>query len=93
MPDAIMGVEAQKFFSGTIGQYLRSRCLQESDKADKLLREVSPTDAAKIMELQIEAKVIVRALEWLAEAIAFGEEAEFQIKQLEEMEAIENDGR
>ncbi len=81
-----IGLEAEQFMQSDMGLYLRGRALKESDEASAALKNVSPKDEEKIIELQIMAKVAEKALVWIAEAIVEGQQAEVQIHQLEATE-------
>lgn len=79
---AVFGREVADFIENDrIGQYLIDQAKTDLAKAQSELLSVDPTDARKIAELQLDARVANRVRGWLAEAVQNGKDAEAIIQQ------------
>lgn len=83
---ALLGQDADDFFSSDLGRYIIGMALQDEKAASSELREVDPTDAAKVSNLQIKANTPALAIQWLANAIEEGREALSQLEQMNDTE-------
>lgn len=74
---AAFGKDVENFIeTDPIGQFLVARAQQQMLDAMSELTKVSPTDTAKIIELQIKAQVADAVRGWLGEAIEAGRSAQ-----------------
>jgi len=81
MAEAILGKDAEDFFTSDIGRYVLARAEAEINEAIKLLKKTPPDLTNVIRDLQ---NVILRAesfKEWLTELIIAGHQAMTQIEE------------
>lgn len=79
---AVFGREVADFIDNDrIGQYLVDQAKRDIARAQEALLSVDPSDAKKIAQLQLDARVANRVRGWLAEAVQNGKDAEAIIQQ------------
>lgn len=83
---ATLGIEADKFLSGRVGQYVISRAEEEIEAAYKALAVVDPDDTGLVRTLQSRIAVARAVPNWLGLAIADGIQAEAGIQEEEAYE-------
>lgn len=81
--DAILGQDAEQFFTTELGQWVLKKSLAESEKAATELRAVDPENSKAVRELQNEIMIAERCLIWFNNAIRAGKQA---LEILEERE-------
>ena len=77
----IVGVEAEVLLESQLGNYLEARAADEIEQAKSGLIEVHHSDNVKIQALQLQAIVAGKALTWIHQAIADGQNAHSQLDQ------------
>lgn len=70
------GMDAEKFMSSAIGQYLTRRANEAIEEATAGLRTADPENPKEIRKLQNDALSAERFLQWMGEAVTEGELAE-----------------
>lgn len=70
-----LGIEVETFLQSPVGRYMQARAKIELHAATKALRAATPTDAAAVAEAQVRCRVPELVLEWMAEAVAEGQNA------------------
>lgn len=78
--DLELGIEAEAFLNSPIGKYLAERSEAERDEAIEEFRQVDPTDAVKVRNIQNRIWRAESFATWLAQAIQNGRFAEFELK-------------
>lgn len=73
---AAIGRQLVDFSKTKAFDFLIDRAQQMRDDALEALADVNPADTAKIMELQVQARVGASFEEWLVDTIETGEQAE-----------------
>ncbi len=73
---AALGMDVRVFLDSPVGQYLIKRAETEVESALVALKDVDPENPRLIRELQNRAYRAQTVLQWLAEAIQEGENAE-----------------
>lgn len=73
---AAIGRQLVDFSKTKACDFLIDRAQQMRDDALEALADVNPADTAKIMELQVQARVGAHFEEWLLDTIQAGEQAE-----------------
>lgn len=82
--DFAMGEQAREFLDSDLGRLIRGFAIQEMKEADIELREVDPTNAALICQLQIKAARASQFLRFIQEAIQSGDQASEALIQNQE---------
>lgn len=87
-----LGMDAEKFVSSEIGQYLLKRAASESLAALEQMKTIDPTDAKTISKLQNNCKRFDELQQWLKEAINDGDMAYNHIVSDNEYDLSEETG-
>ena len=77
---AQFGNEMQAFVHGIVGQYLFDKAAELEAASDESLRFVNPSDVARIVEYQVQARAAAFFKSWILEAVSAGEEARAEIE-------------
>lgn len=77
------GLDAQRFMGSQIGRYLTARANLDIEAAREALETVDPTDAKAVQAQQNRAAVARNFLQWMGEAVTEGEQAEYQLQQMD----------
>ncbi len=83
MAEAILGQDAQEFINTELGQFLVRRADQEKKDALEQLARVSPQKKNRIRDLQAQVWRAESFLNWIAELITSGKQAEGVLEELE----------
>jgi hypothetical protein len=82
--DAKVGIEVKNRLGPMLCEYIETQAQETRIRALERLEKVSPTDAAAVATLQVEAKAAAKALTWLVNAVERGVIAEEQLRQRDE---------
>ena len=75
MESAAIGEAAKLFLQSDLGRSITARAVEEVDEALVELVDADPADAALIASIQSRIKVPSKAISWLTDAIAEGDNA------------------
>lgn len=81
-----LGEDCKAFIPSRVGEYLVSRAEEYEMIVLRQLRDVDVENVVKLCELQAEAKIPGKLLQWLEEAISEGKEAQFQLEETDNRE-------
>lgn len=90
MPDnpelIALAIEAKEFKSSGFGSYLLDRAAKKAGDAARALCDVDPADTKRIIQLQMEAKILKMLDDFISEAVSIGdaEYAAYQRKLYED---------
>ena len=79
-----VGLEFKNWIDGPCGRYIIGRAEQRELEVLRELGSTSPHEINRIAKLQAEAKAPALLLQWIEEAMFAGEQANFQLMELEE---------
>lgn len=77
---AMFGKQVEYFLQSDVGRFLIDRAKSEAAEALEDLKSADPYDGAKIVQIQMRAKLADAIVVWLGDAIAAGESATEQLK-------------
>ena len=78
---ATFGREVELFLDTDIGRYLVACATRESDAAVEELKNCDPLDSARVVALQMRAKIRDSFIAWLGDAVATGDSAKAALEQ------------
>jgi hypothetical protein len=78
---AVFGKQVQDFLDGPIGDYLVKRAQAEIDKGVAALKDCDAEDPKAIRTCQNQIRVAEMIIEWLGDAISYGEGATELLKE------------
>jgi hypothetical protein len=73
---AVFGKQVQEFLQEDIGNYLVGLARDQGDVAMRELKTVDPTETERIIALQMRIQIADNFIQWLAEAVAMGLQAQ-----------------
>lgn len=82
--EAAVGDAFATWSQSDIGRYIIGRAEQHEISVLREMAETNPQDAAAIARLQAEAKAPALLIQWIEEAMFQGEQAKFQLAELED---------
>lgn len=82
--EAMLGKDAQEFFSSDIGRYMVGCAKQDMEEAYAKLRTVSPWRRNRVRQLQNEVQVAERFILYIRDLVLRGKAAEHALEEREE---------
>jgi|GEM_PF-2249086 hypothetical protein len=79
-----LGFSAEDFLSSDLGKFIAEKAEAERTSAIEELISCSPFDGETISRLQSRVAVADAAMQWLADAIILGQEAQERMRQLDQ---------
>ena len=79
-----LGFSAEDFLSSELGKFITEKAEAERISAIEELVSCSPFDCESVSRLQSRVAVADAAMQWLADAIILGQEAQERMRQLDQ---------
>lgn len=79
-----LGFSAEDFLSSDLGKFIAEKAEAERTSAIEELVSCSPFDCERVSRLQSRVAVADAAMQWLADAIILGQEAQERMRQLDQ---------
>ena len=79
-----LGFSAEDFLSSELGKFVAEKAEAERTSAIEELVSCSPFDSESVSRLQSRVAIADAAMQWLADAIILGQEAQERMRQLDQ---------
>lgn len=73
---AVFGKEVENFLRSELGDYLLTRAKDKKEQAVEKMKSVNPFDPEEVVRVTNEIRIADMFMDWLAEAIQMGREAQ-----------------